>query len=154
MPKKFLRRTSKLHSKLGRKRKKKQVWRKPTGRDNKMKEKRKGRPKVVSVGYKKDKREKGKIEGKKVIRVMNFKDLKRLKKDMAIILGNIGNKKKIELVKYARENGIKILNVNTKKFMKKSEKKEVSDKKMTAEEARKIIESKMEEKSKEKNKWI
>jgi len=37
--KKFLRRTWSRYSKLGRKRKKKQKWRKPTGRDNKMREK-------------------------------------------------------------------------------------------------------------------
>lgn len=51
--KKFKRRTWSRYSKLGRKRKKKQVWRKPTGRDNKMREKRKSYPKVVSTGYEK-----------------------------------------------------------------------------------------------------
>ena len=51
MPK-FLRRISNRYSKLGKRRKKKQIWRRPTGRDNKMRERRKGYPARVSVGYK------------------------------------------------------------------------------------------------------
>jgi len=53
---KFLRRVWKRHSKLGRGRKKKQVWRKPTGRDNKMRERKKGHPSVVSIGYRSEKK--------------------------------------------------------------------------------------------------
>ena len=71
---KFLRRTSNRYSKLGRKRKKKQVWRKPKGRDNKMREKRRGYPAVVSIGYKKGKH-------KTQIIINNVKDLeKKMKK--------------------------------------------------------------------------
>jgi len=58
MMKKFLRRTWNRYTKLGRKRKKKQKWRRPTGRDNKMREKRRGYPKIVSVGYKNSGKEK------------------------------------------------------------------------------------------------
>ena len=59
--KKFLRRTWNRYSKLGKRRKKKQVWRRPTGRDNKMREKRRGYPAVVSLGYRKEKNTRGKI---------------------------------------------------------------------------------------------
>ena len=45
---KFLRRTWSRYSKLGKRRKKKQVWRKPTGRDNKMREKRKRNGKLIA----------------------------------------------------------------------------------------------------------
>ena len=50
---KFLRRTSNRYGKLGKNRRKKQVWKKPRGRDNKMREKRRGYPQVVSIGHKK-----------------------------------------------------------------------------------------------------
>jgi len=151
MPK-FLRRTSNLHSRLGRKRKNKQVWRKPTGRDNKMRERKKGLPKVISVGYKKDRRDRGRIEGKSVVRVSNIKDLTGLKKDVSIILNNVGMKKRIEIAKYAKEKGIKIINVNTKKILKNKDKKEIKTEKMTGEEARKIIDKKKEDKVQEKSK--
>ena len=39
---KFKRRIWNRYSKLGKKRKKKQVWRRPTGRDNPMREKKRG----------------------------------------------------------------------------------------------------------------
>ena len=52
----FLRRNAKRHSNLGKRRKKKQNWRYPTGRHNKMREKRRGYPITVSVGYQKDKK--------------------------------------------------------------------------------------------------
>ena len=74
----FLRRDWNRNPNLGKGRKKKQVWRKPKGRDNKMREKRRGYPSVVSQGHGKDKSQKGKIIGKKPIVVYNEKDLDRI----------------------------------------------------------------------------
>ncbi len=54
---KFLRRIHNRYSKLGRRRKKKQIWRRPTGRDNKMRERRRGYPARVQIGYKKNEHE-------------------------------------------------------------------------------------------------
>ena len=48
---KFLRRQAARYAKFGNGRGKKAKWRKPTGRDNKMREKIKGHPVVVSIGY-------------------------------------------------------------------------------------------------------
>lgn len=114
----FLRRTWSRYSKLGKKRKKKQVWRRPTGRDNKMREKRKGYPAIVSIGYKKSK----KLE-KKIVVIRNLEDLKKSRKSEIIIVGNIGKKKKIEILKYAEKEKISLQNVNTKKFLEKAIKK-------------------------------
>ncbi|MCK5043549.1 50S ribosomal protein L32e [Candidatus Pacearchaeota archaeon] len=122
MAKKFLRRIWGRYSKLGKRRKKKQVWRKPTGRDNKMREKRKGYPAVVSVGYKQDKKLRGSLEGKTPILVQNVKDLESLKKNEIAIVGNIGKKKKIEIAKKAKEMKIEIHNLNAKTFLKKIDK--------------------------------
>lgn len=118
----FLRRTSNRYSRLGKKRKKKQVWRRPTGRDNKMREKRRGYPAVVSVGYKRSKKIKGKIKDKTPKIVKNLKELEELKKDEIAVIGKIGTKKKVEIVKKAKEKGIEIYNVNIKKFLKKHQK--------------------------------
>jgi len=112
---KFLRRTWKRYPKLGKRRKKKQLWRKPTGRDNKMREKRKGYPRVVSIGYKKSK----KLE-KNIVVIRNIKDLGSIKKNEMIIIGKVGKKKKIDILKKARERKISIQNINTEKFLKKN----------------------------------
>ena len=111
MVKKFLRRTWSRYSKLGKGRKKKQVWRRPTGRDNKMREKKKGHPAVVSIGYKSDKKIRGIINEKKPVLVMNIKDLEKLNKNEIAIIGKIGKKKKIELVEKSKEMKIKLHNI-------------------------------------------
>ena len=54
--KKFLRGKWRTYSKLGKGRKKKQKYRKAKGRHNKIREKMKGNPKKVSIGYKKSKK--------------------------------------------------------------------------------------------------
>lgn len=116
MIKKFLRRSSDRYSKLGKRKKKKQIWRKPKGRDNKMREKRRGYPAVVKIGYKN--------EGHKTqIVIRNLKDLEKVKNQDLVIVGKVGKKKKIEIVKKAKEKGIK-LNLNIEKFLEKVKPKE------------------------------
>lgn len=114
---KFLRRISNRYSKLGKKRKKKQIWRSPKGRDNKMREKRKGYPAVVSIGYRKKNSER---KNRKIIR--NIKDLDLVKKNEIAVLGNIGKKKKLEILKKSVEKKIPIENINAEKFLKKKDK--------------------------------
>ena len=77
--KKFVRRDSNRYSKIGKNRKKLQKWRKPKGRDNKMRERRAGYPKIVSVGYMSSKKEKGMIGGAKPYLVYNVEDLNKKK---------------------------------------------------------------------------
>jgi len=127
---KFLRRAWNRYSKLGRKRKKKQVWRRPTGRDNKMRERRRGYPARVQIGYKKQ------LEDKTTIMIYTLNDLKQVKKNNIVILGNVGKKKQLEIAKEALKQKIKLENLNTEKFLKENKKK--SSKKET----------------KEKKKWI
>jgi large subunit ribosomal protein L32e len=119
----FLRRGWFRYSKLGRKRKNKQVWRRPSGRDNKMREKRRGYPVVVSIGYGSKKQEKGLIDGKKPVKIMTIKDLEKIKKNEIGLLGKIGNKKRLEIAKLSEEKGIKIVNLNTKKVLRKESRK-------------------------------
>lgn len=119
---KFLRRTSSRHSKLGRKRKAKQVWRKPKGRHNKMREKRRGYPTVVKIGYRKG-------DHKSLITIHNIKELEKAKEKGIIVVGKIGKKKKIEIAKKAKEKGIKIYNLNVEKFLEENKPKIVENKK-------------------------
>ena len=155
----FLRRDWNRHPKLGKKRKNKQVWRRPKGRDNKMREKRKGYPKVVSVGYEKEKSVKEKINGKYPLKINTISDLEILSKkgkDYIGIIGKMGKKKKTEILKKAQEKGIELANVNIKKFLKQAElekqkKKEKKDKKKVQEQKDKKSEEKTKEnKQKEK----
>lgn len=115
MAKKFLRRTWSRYAKLGKGRKKKQVWRRPTGRDNKMRERRKGYPAVVSIGYKKPEKDR-----KEMVIINNIEELKKVDKDSLLVLGNLGKKKKIEILEEAQKMKIEFQNVNTKKFLKKN----------------------------------
>ena len=147
---KFLRRTGDRYSKLGKGRKKKQVWRKPTGRDNKMREKRKGYPAVISVGYKKEKKLRGIIEGKELAIVKNIKELENVKKNEIAVIGSIGKKKKIEMAKKAREMKIQIHNLNIEKFLKRAEKRKAKEEK--TEKPKSKEKEKKEEKPKEKPK--
>jgi len=90
---KFLRSKWRTASKLGKGRKKKQKWRKPKGRDTQMRLQKKGNPRIVKVGYKKQKK---KVEKVEVIK--NINELLKTK-SKEIIIGKIGNKKKIEIIK-------------------------------------------------------
>jgi len=113
---KFLRRISNRYSKLGKRRKKKQVWRRPTGRDNKMRERRRGYPVRVSVGYKKADKE-------KAIIIQNPKELEKIDKKSVIVVGNVGKKKKIEIAEKAKDLKIKLSNLNINKFLEKNKPK-------------------------------
>jgi large subunit ribosomal protein L32e len=130
---KFLRRTSKKLSKLGRNRKKKQVWRRPSGRDNKMREKRRGYPLTVSIGYKTDKKERGLIRGLEPILVKNIKDLEKIKSKQIALIGKIGNKNRIKILEKAKELKIEISNFNARKILKKITKKQESKEKISKE---------------------
>jgi large subunit ribosomal protein L32e len=129
---KFLRRKNQAYKKLGKRNKRMQIWRKPTGRDNKMREKRKGYPAVVSIGYKTDNIVRGNIKNKQPVMVYNVKDLSKVKENQIAIVSHVGKKKRLEISKKAKEMKIELHNVNVNKFIKKNEKtekpKELNDK--------------------------
>jgi len=119
----FLRRSWNKYKKLGKGIKKNRKWRSPKGRDNKMREKRRGYPAVVSIGYGTDKKFAGKINDKKPVIVNNINEVAKVGKEQVAILGNVGKKKKIEIAKKAKEMKIEIYNLNIEKFLKGAEKK-------------------------------
>ena len=108
----FLRRGWYKHKRLGKGKKRKVGWRRPKGRDNKIRESRKGKQPLVSIGYKRKKEKKN----KKII--YNLRDLEEAKKHDLLILGRVGNKKKKEIAKKAHEMKVEIQNLNIKKVLK------------------------------------
>jgi large subunit ribosomal protein L32e len=120
---KFIRRNWSKASRLGKKRKTKQVWRSAKGRHNKVREKRKGYPIKVMIGFKQEKKGRNLIEKQKPVLVSNAKELEQIKKGEIAIIGKIGNRKRIELAKKAKEKGIPVYNINVNKMLKKIEKK-------------------------------
>ena len=112
MKKKFVRTDSSRFSKIGKRRKKLQKWRRAKGRDNKIREKRHGYPRSPAVGYKTSKKESGKIGGSLPFLVYNLNDLQNIDgKKQVVIIGSVGAKKKLEIIKKAKEMSLKIVNV-------------------------------------------
>jgi len=155
---KFQRTKFRAYVKLGKGQKSRRRYRKAKGRHNKIREKRKSRPKRVEIGYKNKSSERGLIQGKKPIILNNIKDLGKIKKDNIGILGKIGNRKKLKIISEAEKSNIKLLNINTKKFKRKIErkraykekiKKQTQEKKKSEEKKTKKAESKAEEKKQE-----
>ena len=145
---KFLRRDVRRFFKFGKGRGKKAKWRKPTGRDNKMREKRKGYPVVVSIGYGTDKNKKGKIKERIPVKINNIQELENLNKNQIGIVGKIGKKKKIELVRKAKELKIELQNINIDSFLKKLEKNQEDEKLKKPEKKENKIEEKQNESKK------
>ncbi|MEK6925682.1 MAG: eL32 family ribosomal protein [Nanoarchaeota archaeon] len=116
---KFLRRLAHRESKLGKNRKKKQIWRRATGRHNKMREKRRGYPQIVGVGHKKEKKIRNKIQGKRITKIENMGEMEKVNPGQIIIIGNVGRKKKVEIIKKAKEKKIEIYGINPDKFINK-----------------------------------
>jgi len=88
-------------------------WRKPKGKDNKMRRQVSGVPQLVKVGYKGPRKARGlHPSGYNDILVFNTKDLIKIdpKKDAVRIAHGVGNKKRIDIVTEALKLKIKILN--------------------------------------------
>lgn len=113
---KFLRQDTVRHLRLGKKRRKLQKWRRPRGRHSKMRKKRFSYPKMPSIGYKKPSHISGRIKGKIPIVIENLSQLEKCKKENILILARrIGAKKKLEIIKKAKEKGFELLNLGGEK---------------------------------------
>jgi large subunit ribosomal protein L32e len=105
-------------------------WRKPKGKDNKMRKQVSGVPPLVKVGYKGPRKSRGlHPSGYNDILVFNIKDLTKIdpKVDAVRIAHGVGNKKRIAIVTEATKLKMKILNPGKidaiKKLPKKTETK-------------------------------
>ncbi|AEF96444.1 50S ribosomal protein L32e [Methanotorris igneus] len=109
---KFLRQEWFRYKRLGEK------WRKPKGRHSGMRLQLKHRPAIVKVGYRSPKLVRGlHPSGLEDVLVHNVKELEQLdpKTQGARIAATVGKRKRIEIIKRARELGIRILNISEEK---------------------------------------
>ncbi len=129
-------------------------WTKPRGIDSKMRLNLKGYHKSVEPGYGSPKEVRGlDRSGLEPIIVSNVADLEKLnsKKQGAIINGKMGNKKRIEVLKKAKELDIKVLNIkNTDNKIAKIEQEFKARKEDKAKTAKKKEEKKAKESKKDK----
>jgi large subunit ribosomal protein L32e len=91
-----------------------EFWRRPRGRHSKMRERRTGKRKRVEIGYRGPAELRGlHFSGMKLVNVVNLVQLAKInpKEEVAIINSNIGNRKRYQLVKFASEKSIKLLNI-------------------------------------------
>jgi large subunit ribosomal protein L32e len=115
-------------------------WRKPKGKDNKMRRQVSGVPPLAKVGYKGPRKSRGlHPSGYNDILIFNIKDLTKIdpKMDAVRIAHGVGNKKRIEIVTEATKLKMKILNPgkveSIKKVAKKVEKPKKESKSTTTE---------------------
>lgn len=141
-------------------------WRRPKGKDSKMRKGFRGKRRSPSMGFSSPRLVRGfNREGFKDVLVKNVEDVTKVDpKTEMVVVGNIGLKKKIEVIKKCDELKLKISNLkDVKKFLddvknkqeeKKKAVKERSEKKKAREETTKKVkkEEKKEEAPKEETK--
>jgi large subunit ribosomal protein L32e len=105
-------------------------WRRPKGKDNKMRKQKSGMPAIVKVGYRGPKAARGLHPSGYTDNVVhNVAELIKLdpKKDAARIAHTVGKRKRIEIISKAIQSGVKVLNagrIDSKKKEEISERKE------------------------------
>ncbi|HEY7695370.1 MAG TPA: 50S ribosomal protein L32e [Nitrososphaeraceae archaeon] len=101
-------------------------WRKPKGKDNKMRRQVSGVPPLAKVGYKGPRKSRGlHPSGYNDILIFNIHDLTKIdpKVDAVRIAHGVGNKKRIEIVTEATRLKMKVLNPGKVEAIKKVAKK-------------------------------
>ena len=106
------------------KRRTKQGWRRPKGLQSKMRLHRKGYSRTVKTGYGTPAALRGTTrDGLTIKRVENKHDLDQLDpKTDAALLGNLGRKKKEDLIKAAQEKGLALANLSAKAYQEHTKK--------------------------------
>jgi large subunit ribosomal protein L32e len=127
-------------------------WRKPKGIHSKIRHHFRGRSKMPSPGYKSPRKVRRLHDsGLKIVLVHSTDDLKSIKKEGEgiIISKTVGMKKRLAILKKAKESNINILNVNVDEQIKKIEdfvnSKKKKEQKVTKKEEVKEKESKTKE---------
>lgn len=141
----FIRQDYQRRKRLGRKLK----WRKPKGIHSKIRHKFKGRRKMPSPGYKSPKKVIGlHSSGSKIVNISSLEDIEKISKEIEgmVISKKVGIKKKLEILRKAKEYSIKVLNLNVYEQIKKIEYFINSKKKITKETKKEEIKEEKETK--------
>ena len=140
----FIRQDSPKRMKVGFK------WRKPKGIHSKIRHHFKGRRKMPSPGYKSPVNVKGlHASGSKTVMVFSVDDIKKIKTESEgiVIAKAVGAKKRLEILKKAKESNIRVLNLNVDEHIKKIE-DFINSKKKSEKETKKQATKKEESKEK------
>ena len=131
-------------------------WRSPRGIHNKTKLKKKGHPKVPSIGYGSPKGIQGLYKSEFSYKLINSeKDLENLDKEYVILSSKLGLKTKLQLINKLKQLNVKILNIkDLDKFVKDAEEKLKLNKeaKKLSKQKKEVSKKKREEKATEKEK--
>jgi len=126
------------------------LWRRPRGRHSKMRERRAGKRKRVEIGYRGPAEVRGlHFTGLEIVNVETLAQLSKInaKEQTAVLSGNLGDRKRYQLVKVAAEKNIKLLNIkDTSKFLASIDAKLKARKASKIEKTKKTEEKKSEEK--------
>ena len=114
MVKIFLRRNWDRYKRLGKRNKKRQVWRKPKGIHNKMRENRRGYAAIVKIGYKRDKKMRGRINRLSPVVARNLSDLNSVSRNNIVIIGSVGKRKRKILFDKIKELNLHLKNESSK----------------------------------------
>ena len=145
MEKQFLRQQWFKHPRLGKK------WRRPRGKQSKLRKGYKGHWSKPSVGFSKDRKLRGLVKGYITVAVESLTDVENIQKGYAIIIaGCVGKKKALAIEKKANEKGIKIINEKKIYSAKHLARKIEERKKLTLESKKKVEEKKTESKEEKK----
>lgn len=105
----FLRRNTFKVSAIGKKRKKKQKWRRARGRDNKTRLMEKGYGKMPKIGYSSSRETRNLVNGLQPLFIKNINDLNNATNNNFLIISRtIGRKKRIEIMKKIKEKNLKV----------------------------------------------
>ena len=107
----FLRLEYGRYKRLGKK------WRFPSGIDNKIRHKKKGKPRLVSVGFRNPRAVRGlHPSGFELVHVFNPMDLEKVDSEnqVAVIGRTVGARKRIQIIDRAQELGVYIVNPITR----------------------------------------
>ena len=149
---KFIRQDAHKHSKLSK------SWRRPKGLQSKMRLHKKGYRTSVSTGYSSPAEVRGlHSSGLKIVLVSSLKEMEKINPEEGVLISSkIVIKKKIEMIKKAKEKNIKILNKkDSEKWLAESEskiakrKEDKKKKKESKEKKKKELEKKSSEKKKD-----
>jgi ribosomal protein L32E len=145
---KFLRGNTHQYSKLGLRRKKKLRYVRERGIDSKIRLKKRGHLRNVSIGFGREKTKRHLINGLIPIKINNLSDLRSLKSEHVGIVSKMGMRKKKEIFDYAIKNNLR-LSLNPKKEIEKIEMKlkRFKEEKLIKEEKKKFKDKKSKEKA-------
>lgn len=110
MSKEFKRTDYMRSFRLGKNRRK-VAWRRARGVHSKIRRKRMGYPRKPTVGYRTALAEAHLVKGMKAVLVHNVAEIEVVEKGNGIILARVGAKKKLDMIKKAKEKGLNILNL-------------------------------------------